>query len=145
MPSYALLFKLHLFFLFAAISFYANAQSLIVQVNDIRSEEGAILVAVYNKSNYMHPTKVVRQLRGKPKIGTITIIGESFEPGEYALAVIHDENYNEKMDFNFFGIPKEPYGFSNNPGSRFKKPKYEATKITIGPEGKYVSIDLFYW
>jgi uncharacterized protein (DUF2141 family) len=93
----------------------------------------------------MHPTKVVRQLRGKPKIGTITIIGENFEPGEYALAVIHDENDNEKMDFNFFGIPKEPYGFSNNPGSRFKKPKYEATKITIGPEGKYVSIDLFYW
>ena len=33
---------------------------------------------------------------------------------DYAIAVFHDENGNNKLDKNFFGVPKEPYGFSGN-------------------------------
>jgi uncharacterized protein (DUF2141 family) len=33
------------------------------------------------------------------------------KPGKYAIAVIHDENCNGKLDTNMFGIPKEGYGF----------------------------------
>lgn len=32
----------------------------------------------------------------------------------YALAVIHDENMNGKLDANPRGIPTEGYGFSND-------------------------------
>ena len=38
---------------------------------------------------------------------------EDIPPGTYALAVIHDENMNGKLDTNFLGVPKEGYGFSN--------------------------------
>jgi uncharacterized protein (DUF2141 family) len=38
---------------------------------------------------------------------------EDIPPGTYALAVIHDENMNGKLDTNWLGIPKEGYGFSN--------------------------------
>jgi uncharacterized protein (DUF2141 family) len=33
------------------------------------------------------------------------------KPGNYAIAVIHDENRNGELDTNMFGIPKEGYGF----------------------------------
>ena len=33
--------------------------------------------------------------------------------GNYAIAVMHDENNNAKLDTNFFGIPQEGFGFSN--------------------------------
>ncbi len=33
--------------------------------------------------------------------------------GNYAIAVMHDENNNAKLDTNFFGIPTEGFGFSN--------------------------------
>ncbi len=36
---------------------------------------------------------------------------EDIPPGTYALAVIHDENMNGKLDTNFLGVPKEGYGF----------------------------------
>jgi uncharacterized protein (DUF2141 family) len=29
------------------------------------------------------------------------------KPGNYAIAVIHDENRNGELDTNMFGIPKE--------------------------------------
>ena len=34
------------------------------------------------------------------------------ESGKYSIAVIQDLNENRKLDTNFLGIPKDPYGFS---------------------------------
>ena len=38
---------------------------------------------------------------------------EDIPSGVYALAVIHDENMNGKLDSNWLGIPTEGYGFLN--------------------------------
>ena len=35
--------------------------------------------------------------------------------GEYAISCFQDRNGNKKLDINFFGIPKEKTGASNNP------------------------------
>ncbi|MCS7085841.1 MAG: DUF2141 domain-containing protein, partial [Bacteroidia bacterium] len=45
-------------------------------------------------------------------------------PGEYALAALHDENENRKMDYNFIGIPKEGWAFSNIPSGMLRKPDF---------------------
>ncbi len=69
--------------------------------------------------------------------GTVEKIGKgayrgSFEipPGTYAIGVYIDENENGKLDTNFFGIPKEQYGFSNNTKA-FGIPKFEAAAFAI--------------
>ncbi|MEM6532335.1 MAG: DUF2141 domain-containing protein [Myxococcota bacterium] len=36
-------------------------------------------------------------------------------PGPVAVRLYHDANSNGKLDSNMLGIPKEGYGFSNNP------------------------------
>ena len=41
--------------------------------------------------------------------------------GDYALAVIHDENGNGQLD-TFAGIPREGYGFSRNAPSASARP-----------------------
>ena len=51
--------------------------------------------------------------------------------GEYAIAVFVDLNGNGKMDKNFFGIPKEQYGFSNNVMGRMSAPTFDQAKFTI--------------
>ena len=38
----------------------------------------------------------------------------NIEPGTYAVAVVHDENSDGKLDKNFVGVPSEGYGVSNN-------------------------------
>ena len=50
--------------------------------------------------------------------------------GYYAVKLYHDENQNKKLDKNFFGIPTEGYGFSNDPSS-IGVPSYE--KARFGP------------
>ena len=43
----------------------------------------------------------------------------------------HDENGDGKMNRNFFGIPKEPFGFSNNVKPKFSMPTFEECKFLL--------------
>ncbi len=49
--------------------------------------------------------------------------------GTYAVAVLDDVNSNHKMDYNLVGIPKEPYGFSNNVRPRLGAPSFRAASF----------------
>ncbi|HEX7781762.1 MAG TPA: DUF2141 domain-containing protein [Sphingobium sp.] len=51
-------------------------------------------------------------------------------PGGYALAIIHDENSNNKLD-TFMGIPKEGIGFSGNPSFHFGPPSFRAARFMV--------------
>jgi uncharacterized protein (DUF2141 family) len=50
--------------------------------------------------------------------------------GTYALALIHDENGNGKLD-TIMGIPKEGFGFSKNPAIRFGPPSFKSAGVII--------------
>lgn len=69
-------------------------------------------------------------------------IAFSVEPGNYALALFHDMNSNGKMDKNMFGIPKEPYGFSNDFRPKFSVPKFSDCQFSVGEGGRTVRINL---
>lgn len=64
------------------------------------------------------------------------------EPGEYAVAVYHDVNANGELDKRIFGIPKEPYGFSNNFRPRVSAPTFSDCMISVGAAGKAISIKI---
>jgi len=65
-------------------------------------------------------------------------------PGRYAAVVIHDENSNMKLDRNFFGIPKEGFGFSNNPRVRFSAPSFQSATVPVTCPTTQVQIQLIY-
>jgi uncharacterized protein (DUF2141 family) len=44
-------------------------------------------------------------------------------PGTYAVALLHDENGNSKMD-TLLGMPREGFAFSRNPVIRMGPPKF---------------------
>lgn len=53
-----------------------------------------------------------------------------FQPGDYALTVLHDENSNGRMD-KVVGVPKEGFGFSRNPIVRFAAPRFDRVRIAL--------------
>ena len=55
---------------------------------------------------------------------------EHLAPGEYALLLLHDANRNGKLDKRF-GIPREGFGFSNNPPLRFGPPSANSVRFTL--------------
>lgn len=71
---------------------------------------------------------------------------EVFElpPGRYAVAVIHDENENHKLDRNFLGIPKEGFGFANNPKVLLTAPPFNAAAVAVSCPVTQIEIRLIY-
>ena len=64
--------------------------------------------------------------------------------GRYSVVVLHDENSNMRLDRNVFGIPKEGFGFSNNPRVLFSAPSFQSAEIPITCPKTAVQIRLIY-
>ena len=64
--------------------------------------------------------------------------------GDYAIVAFHDENHDGKFNQDFFGLPKEGFGFSDNPGT-LKKPTFKDAKFTLDQPVIEVAIGLNYW
>ncbi len=116
---------------------------LTVRIDNIREVKGEMQLGLYNKAeNFPKVDKqyklVIRKVTGK--IFQYTFRG--LPPGEYALAVFQDRNSDGKINKNMLGIPKEPYGFSNNIKPHLSAPSFEKTKFLLDSD-KTVFITLF--
>ena len=115
--------------------------ALTVTVTGVRSSEGQVRVAVYTaESDWLgdEPTaRVWKAASGEPVTAEF-----SLPPGRYAIAVLHDENDNGKMDYRLLGLPKEPYGFSNDAQPKLGPPKFEDAAFPLPPAGRAIAIAL---
>jgi uncharacterized protein (DUF2141 family) len=60
--------------------------------------------------------------------------------GEYVIGLLQDSNGNGHMDYGLFGIPKEPYGWSNMKG---KIPgNFNQLKVKINNQNNKIIIPL---
>jgi uncharacterized protein (DUF2141 family) len=62
-------------------------------------------------------------------------------PGTYAVAVMHDENANGKLDTNFLGIPTEGYGVSNNHRHAMSAPTWDESKFEV-KSGEHIRLGI---
>lgn len=69
---------------------------------------------------------------------------EDIPPGTYAMAVIHDENMNGKLDTNSVGIPTEGYGFSNDARGVVGGPSFSAASFRYNGRGLDLTMSLHY-
>ena len=69
---------------------------------------------------------------------------EDIPPGTYAIAVVHDENMNGKLDTNLLGIPREGYGFSNDAKAFLGPPLFPAASFVYDGKNLNLTIGLHY-
>jgi uncharacterized protein (DUF2141 family) len=62
--------------------------------------------------------------------------------GTYSVKAFHDLDGDEQLDKGLFGIPLEPYGFSNNVRGTFGPPSYESTRFRFRTISGRISIKL---
>ena len=74
--------------------------------------------------------------------GETVITMSGITPGLYAIKTMQDENGNGKMDFNWFGMPKEPYGFSNDAKPGLDQPIFDKAAFTVQPGANTIVIHL---
>jgi len=119
---------------------------VVAQMSDFKSDKGQVLMALF-KSADDFPTKMERAtLRGKATIKgkKATYVFKDVPPGVWAVAAVHDENKNGKMDTNFLGIPKEGWGTSRNARSRIGPPSFDDAKFTVKQGDRSFKIKMTY-
>ncbi len=118
-------------FLFAEET--AEEKKLTVQITNVTSEEGQIILAIYNSSENYDKRIAFQEVKVKPEIDTV-IFETNLPDGEYLVMLVHDINNNGKLDTSFIGMPKEPVGLSNYDGKgipgKFKKHKFSVNENT---------------
>ncbi|AKM11917.1 hypothetical protein AB433_15920 [Croceicoccus naphthovorans] len=75
------------------------------------------------------------------KAGAFTF--RNVAPGTYAIALIHDENDNGKIDKALM-IPKEGFGFSRDAPVRMGPPPFSAAAFDVGKENVRQPIKMRY-
>lgn len=113
-----------------------------VNVGTFRGRTGVLACRLYASGEGfpMNPEGGVEQR--VPVTGEVTrCTFEGVAPGTYAVAVVHDENDNGKLDTNFFGAPSEGYGVSNNHTYAFSAPEWEESKFEL-PPGKSLGLGI---
>ena len=107
--------------------------SLEMEINNLQSNNGPLYIRILDENE--NPVIV----------GTSPVINysarisfDSISPGKYAIQFFHDENENQKMDFNLIGIPKEKFGSSNDVKPVLGPPKFEKMLFEIYDNKKIV-------
>ena len=109
-----------------------------VVITKVRSTDGKILISLYDKAEGFPKDRsaIIRAAAVPPDAsGQVTTVFEDLPHGDYAIAVLHDEDNSRGMTFGRFHLPKEGYCFSNNVKVRFKAPKFKKTKFTLDGDG----------
>ena len=118
-------------FLFAEET--VEEKKLTVEITNITSEEGQIILAIYNSSENYDKRIAFQEVKLKPEMDSV-IFETNVPDGEYLVMLVHDINNNGKLDTSFIGMPKEPVGLSNYDGKgipgKFKKHKFSVNENT---------------
>ncbi|MCX8149609.1 MAG: DUF2141 domain-containing protein [Thermaurantimonas aggregans] len=109
------------------LNFYVSGQILIVEF-EIQSakDNGKVYLRLKNEQNSTVKESIIPVENKKA-----TIRYTDLTPGNYSVEAFHDQNNNGKLDTNPFGIPREPYGFSNNVRGSFGPPDFELTLFQV--------------
>ncbi|MFS4493002.1 DUF2141 domain-containing protein [Maribacter sp. 2308TA10-17] len=119
--------KILYFLFFSFLPFMIAAQNtLTIVAENVQSSDGLIAVGVYiDAASFLKEGKEYTGVFAKAEKGTTRIELPNLPNGIYAVSIFHDENGNKAMDTNFFGIPKEPLGFSIGKLKTFGPPSFE--------------------
>lgn len=131
--------------MFATLGGAAAPGTLDIGFDNLRSQKGMIRICLTAYPDNFPSctddkeaiTRSVKASDGKTHITGIP-------SGQYALALIHDENSNAKLD-TFAGIPREGIGFSRNPTLGFGPPKFSSAQFPMNVVNVTQTVKLKYY
>ena len=101
------------------------------------------MVALHDGSSDFPDSDPFMTVEGEAENGSIELVIKDVPAGEYAIALMHDENGNGDFDTMDNGMPLEGYGFSNNPEPQMGPASWSDASFDVeGDDDLY--IDMIY-
>ena len=111
-----------------------QAAELSIDVAGVRDAKGKVMVALHEQAGgvkFPDTTGAIAAQWRKAEPGTMRFVFPGLTPGQYAVAVYHDENSNGEMDTNMLGMPSEGYGFSNEAEGSMGPPSFADAAVNL--------------
>jgi uncharacterized protein (DUF2141 family) len=121
--------------------------TLKLEISGLKNNKGFVLIAIFN-SELGFPDKnelAVKKIRIPAQVGKIIYDVNDLVPGTYAIALIHDENDNQRLDTGLFGIPKEGFCFSKGAMGTFGPPSFQAASFVHKSPSSIQNLQVKYW
>jgi uncharacterized protein (DUF2141 family) len=131
------------FFHFLPFLLSAPEVPLVVEITNVKKAKGQLWIAIFKPEEKFGENvqpgiyKIIEVKTAANQTADFNLV-----PGKYALAVFHDLNGNSVLDKNFIGIPKEPYGFSNDFRPKFSPPSFSDCAFEISPPRQKIVVKL---
>lgn len=89
---------------------------LVVEMTNIKAMQGQLYVSIYeDEATWLNTDAAFRKSLVAVEGETCRTVFSHLPAGEYAVAIFQDQNNNGLLDVTEMQIPKEAFGFSNNP------------------------------
>lgn len=140
--------------IFGLLSFYclnwvlpSDSATLVLDIHNIEQAKGYVWVGVYkSQENFLAKGAAVALEGAKiEQTGHVSISIKDLPYGTYAVALFHDVNSNGKLDQGVFGIPKEPYAFSQPLKSKWRAPIFDDVKFDVNTSSTNLKLKLEEW
>lgn len=105
-----------------------SAQTIKINITGLRNNDGNIRLVFYTDAKSFDDEKayLTKKIPKKTaKNGSINVSYNDVKPGTYGIAILDDENSNDKMDYGML-LPDEGFGFSNYYHTGMRRPKFES-------------------
>lgn len=122
----------------------ADTITITVTVEGIRNSSGSIAVALHNEeSDFPESEAFMSEEVSLRSSGDVEIVFKNVPAGDYAVALMHDENDNGDIDFNEYGMPIEGFGFSNDAMGDMGPPDFDQAAFSAEKDTD-ISVSLIY-
>jgi len=131
----------YLILFLVSIFSYSQSHKLEIELSNV-DEAGIVYIAIYDNA------KDFNSGNNSPELMALNIIEPikkglynktvDLEKGTYGVKVLIDTNGNADIDLNFFGLPKEQFGFSNNILGLFGAPKFDKASFELNNDKKII-------
>ena len=131
----------YLILFLVSIFSYSQSHKLEIELSNV-DEAGIVYIAIYDNA------KDFNSGNNSPELMALNIIEPikkglynktvDLEKGTYGVKVLIDTNGNADIDLNFFGLPKEQFGFSNNVLGLFGAPKFDKASFELNMDKKII-------
>ncbi len=115
-----------------------GGETLSIDIVGLPSDSGIVYCTLYDgPEKWLEDGGHLIKVQTTPKDGKALCSFPDVSKGTYGVSFLHDLNGNKDMDFNMFGMPKEPWGVSRDGPARMSPPTFESCAFPFpGPVPK---------
>jgi uncharacterized protein (DUF2141 family) len=118
-----------------------NTANVEVSIKSLKRASGLISIALCNDEKAFMSASYKMGSVNMPKEGPISFTFENVPQGKYSIRIFQDIDGDGKLTAAENGLPKEPFGFSQNPSMQYGPPTWQNTHFEL-KENVKLTIDL---